>query len=223
MAAHPFRFIDLNLTEYSKALQIQEEIVSGKMNKDIHEDIVLVLEHPPVFTLGKNGGAENIRVTDQFLRSKQVSVIQTHRGGSITFHGPGQLVVYPIIDFNRRYIGVTDFVSQLEEIMIRTCQDVGVRASRNPKNRGIWVNNKKLGSIGLCVQKGISFHGLALNVNVDLEPFSWINPCGMKQVTMTSLERELRKKSSTTKINIEAIKKRMTHHFKAMLKPRSKK
>jgi lipoyl(octanoyl) transferase len=176
-----------------------------------------VLEHPQVFTLGKNGGRENLKVSEKYLASKNIPIIQTDRGGSITFHGPGQLVVYPIIDFSKMNIGVTDFVYQLEEVMIQTSMDIGVEAIRNKKNRGVWVENKKLGSIGLCVKKGISFHGFALNVGLDLEPFSWINPCGMERVSMKSIEQELRKKDCPARIKMTKIKSRIIHYFKEII------
>jgi lipoate-protein ligase B len=218
MTPNFFRILDLNSMDYIEALKLQEEIVSGKIKKEIKENIIMVLEHPQVFTLGKNGGRENIKVSKKYLASKKIPIIQTSRGGSITFHGPGQLVVYPIIDFNKMDIGITDFVDQLEEVMIQTSIDMGVEATRNKKNRGIWVKNRKLGSIGLCVKKGVSFHGFALNVSLDLEPFSWINPCGMERVSMTSLEQELRKKDCLARIKMTKIKSTIIHHFKESIK-----
>ena len=120
-----------------------------------------------------------------------MSVFPTDRGGNITYHGPGQLVVYPIIDLNRRRLKVVDFVSGLEQAMIRTAANWGIDAGTDPANRGVWLNGDKLGSIGITVRRGVSFHGLALNVNTDMEPFGWINPCGLNQVCMTSFERHL--------------------------------
>ncbi len=217
MTANIFRIFKIGSVDYIEALRLQQEIVSKKITKEIKENIILVLEHPQVFTLGKNGGRENLKVSEKYLASKKIPIIQTDRGGNITFHGPGQLVVYPIIDFNKMNIGVTDFVYQLEEVIIQASIDMGVEAIRNKKNRGVWVNNKKLGSIGLCVKKGISFHGLALNVSLDLEPFSWINPCGMERVSMTSLEQELIKTDHPARIKMTKIKSRIIHHFKEII------
>ena len=182
---------DLGLIEYQEAYALQRRISLAKTEGDLAPDVILVLEHPPVFTLGKRGGAENLRVAPAFLEERGIAVIPTRRGGNITYHGPGQIVVYPIVDIGRAGIGVADFVNALEETMIRTCGDFGVNAARNPKNHGIWVENDKIGSIGLAVKHGVCHHGLALNVNLDLTPFSWINPCGLAGVGMTSMARDL--------------------------------
>jgi lipoate-protein ligase B len=204
---------DLNCIDYCEALELQKRLVSEKIEKKIDQDIILLLEHPSVFTLGKNGGRENLKMPEAFLESKRISIIQTKRGGNITFHGPGQLVVYPIVDIDRAEIDVTDFVTCLEEVMIQTALDFGVKTSRNVKNRGIWVDNNKIGSIGLSIKKGISFHGLALNISLDLEPFSWINPCGMDNVFMTSMEQEIQKKEPLATIDMGEVKNRILHHF----------
>ena len=182
---------DLGLIDYRKAFDFQKKIVSVKIKDRDISDIILILEHPAVFTLGKRGGKENLVVTEEFLKSKNIPVVQTERGGNITFHGPGQLVLYPVVDLERAKKGVADFVNDLEEIMIRTSAKLGVKAARNKKNHGVWVKNAKIGSIGLSIKRGISFHGLAFNVNMDLEPFSWINPCGMNDISMTSVKNEL--------------------------------
>ncbi len=178
---------DLGVIDYQEAYALQRQISLAKTGGDLAPDVILVLEHPPVFTLGKRGGTENLRVTPAFLEEKGIPVIPTKRGGNITFHGPGQIVLYPIVDISRANIGVADFVNTLEETMIRTCQAFGVNAARNPRNHGIWVENNKIGSIGLTVKHGVCHHGLALNVNLDLTPFSWINPCGLQGVGMTSM------------------------------------
>ncbi len=182
---------DLGLIEYKKAFDFQKKIVSVKIRQRNIPDIILILEHPAVFTLGKRGGRENLVVTDKFLKAKNIPVVQTERGGNITFHGLGQLVLYPVIDLERAKKGVADFVNELEEIMIQTSAKLGVKAERNKKNHGVWVKNAKIGSIGLSIKRGICFHGLAFNVNMDLEPFSWINPCGMSDISMTSIKKEL--------------------------------
>jgi lipoate-protein ligase B len=115
------------------------------------------------------------------------------RGGDITYHGPGQLVVYPIVDLRASRWSVVEFVEALEEVMIRTLMDWGIKAERNPKNRGVWVGLSKIGSVGIAVRRSISFHGLALNVNTELEPFSWVHPCGLQGVRMTSMKEILGK------------------------------
>jgi len=212
MGSVDLEIIDLNLMEYSEAFELQQQYVADKINGKVDNDITLILEHPPVFTLGKRGGRENLVVSENFLESRKIPVIQTRRGGNITYHGPGQLVLYTIVDLQQRRIGVADFVHLLEETMIKTASDFGVTAERNCANHGIWVGDSKIGSIGLSVKHGICFHGLALNVNLDLTPFSWINPCGLQGVKMTSLVQE-----NMTNFNdsiMAEVKTTMLVHFK---------
>jgi lipoate-protein ligase B len=184
-------YIDLTSVDYDEAWKLQTDIVAARNNKVIDEDIILMLEHPPVFTLGRRGGAENIMVSESFLEKSGIAVAQVERGGNITYHGPGQLVVYPIVDLEAAKFSVVDFVDALEEVMLQTVGAWGIKAERNSVNRGVWVGHRKLGSIGIALRKGVSFHGLALNVNLDLTPFTWIQPCGLQGVQMTSMQQEL--------------------------------
>ncbi|MBN2123590.1 MAG: lipoyl(octanoyl) transferase LipB [Deltaproteobacteria bacterium] len=183
--------IDLGLTPYREAWDIQARLVAAKAEGRLLRDVALFVEHPPVFTLGRRGGREHLRVSEEFLSEGGVEVVPIERGGDITFHGPGQLVIYPLVDLHRARIGVRDFVTALEEVMIRVSSAQGVTAERRDLNRGVWVGERKLGSIGIAVRHGISFHGLALNVNTELAPFDWIDPCGLPGVRMTSLRQEL--------------------------------
>jgi lipoate-protein ligase B len=187
---------------------LQLAIVEAKKRGILKNDVILSLEHPSVYTLGRRGGIENLTVSKSFLERSNIPVVPVERGGNITYHGPGQLVFYPIIDLNRAKLGITDLVSKMEDIMIRTAGDFGLRAGRNPKNRGIWVGNCKLGSIGLAVRKGISFHGFALNVNPSLIHFEWINPCGLTDIGVTSLEKELGEE-----LSIDAVRKAVIQHM----------
>lgn len=192
---------DLPVMAYADAWRLQGRLVESRHTALVSSNILLILEHPPVFTLGRRGGRENLKVSEGFLEATGIPVFQIERGGDITFHGPGQLVGYGIIHLPSAGISVTDYVTGLEEIMIRTAAYWDVIAERNPKNRGVWVGSRKLGSIGVAVRRGVTFHGFAFNVNVSLEPFSWIHPCGLKGVEMTSLEREL-----TRSLPIEAVR-----------------
>lgn len=171
--------------------------------------VVLALEHPPVFTLGRRGERRHLCVSESFLQNKGIDLVHAERGGDITYHGPGQLVVYPIVNLKTARLAVSDFVSGLEEIMILTALNSGVPAERSPINRGVFVGPKKLGSIGIAVRRGISFHGLALNVNTDLAPFQWIHPCGLENVKMTSLQQETSKA-----IPMSAVRRHLTTHMK---------
>ena len=183
--------VDLGRMDYNQAWKLQSDIVSARVNGIIDTDIILFLEHPTVFTMGRRGGLDHLLVSEEFLKTSGIPIIHVERGGYITFHGPGQLVAYPIVNLKSRRIGVVDFVEALEEVMLAAVRHWSITAERNPTNRGIWVGNNKMGSIGLAIRKGISFHGLALNVNVDLTPFSWIQPCGLQGVGMTSMKQEL--------------------------------
>jgi lipoate-protein ligase B len=198
--------VDLGMMEYNEAWKLQSDIVSARVNGIIDTDIILFLEHPIVFTLGRRGGLDHLLVSEEFLKTSGIPIVHVERGGNITFHGPGQLVVYPIINLKARGIGVVDFVAALEDVMLATVRTWGIAAERNLANRGIWVGNDKMGSIGLAVRKGISFHGLALNVNVDLTPFSWIQPCGLQGVCMTSMRQELGREMSMDDV-CAAVKK----------------
>lgn len=194
--------------EYTAALDLQRRLVRARQNRVIESDIVLMLEHPPVFTLGRRGGAENLKVSSAFLKRLKIPVIQVERGGDITFHGPGQLVVYPIVDLAEAGLKIVDYVTGLEEIMLRTVSDWKISAGRNSVNRGIWMTDKKLGSVGISVKRGVCFHGCALNVSLSLKPFQWIHPCGLVDVGVTSMAQEL---SET--IFMKPVREAMKHHF----------
>jgi lipoate-protein ligase B len=182
------------LLDYEEVHDLQLRLVAARVSQIITSDILLLTEHSPVFTLGRRGGRENLRVSELFLNEAQIPIVHVERGGDITFHGPGQLVGYPILDLRAAKLTVASYVERLEEVMIRTAACWGVHATRNPLNHGIWVGRRKLGSLGIAIRRGIAFHGFALNVNVSLEPFGWINPCGLQEVKMTSIEREISQK-----------------------------
>ena len=180
----------LGRVAYPDAWELQLGLVDARQQGRLERDTVLLLEHPPVFTLGRRGGRESLLVPEEVLAQHGIPIVQVERGGNITYHGPGQLVVYPIVHLPAMGIGVVDMVDRLEEVMIRTCRDFGVAAGRNELNRGTWVGMKKIGSIGIAVRRGVSFHGLALNVNPDLQPFCFIQPCGLQGVGVTSIAQE---------------------------------
>lgn len=203
--------VEIPVIDYQEALKLQHKIVAARNSRIINEDIVLLLEHPSVFTLGRRGGLENLTVSKAFLEERGIQVIQTERGGNITFHGPGQLVGYPIIDLKKSDLRVVDYVEGLEEVMIRTASEWGITAGRNPMNRGVWVKDKKLGSIGITVRHGITFHGFAFNVNTPPEPFGWINPCGLEGIEITSMENEL-----SAKIPVHKVRKSIKYIIKAV-------
>jgi lipoyl(octanoyl) transferase len=194
--------LHLGRIPYAEALQIQQQVVAARKQNAI-ADTLLLLEHPPVLTLGRNANRSNILASDDLLRQRGVELHEINRGGDVTYHGPGQLVGYPIVDLRGDlpgkkgpHLGPVDFVRLLEEVLIRTCGNFGVLAQRIAKRTGVWtiaggtIQEKKIAAIGVHVSQGITSHGFALNVTTDLRDFQWIIPCGITDREVTSLERE---------------------------------
>lgn len=185
----------LGRVDYSIALELQQTLVALVKDGRISHTLLL-LEHPPVITLGRNAGAQNIVASREFLAHNGVELHETDRGGDVTFHGPGQLVGYPIFDlraFEPR-IGAVDFVRKLEETLIRTCGDLGVVTERIPGLTGVWTQNDppgKIAAIGVHISRAVTSHGFALNVNTNLDYFKLIVPCGIADKPVTSLEQEM--------------------------------
>ena len=207
-----WRCIELPATEYRKAWSLQSNLVTARKDKSIDTDVVLLLEHPPVFTIGKNGRLKNLKASKKSLEKADIPLIRVERGGDITFHGPGQLVMYPIVDLRTAKLSVLDHIEKLEEVMIRVSRDWGIRAQRNSANRGVWIGKNKIGSVGIAIRRGISFHGMALNVNLSLKPFGWINPCGLQEIAITSMEQELSHRVSMNRV-YEAVKRHLEAVF----------
>lgn len=197
--------VDLGVTDYAAAYALQLGLVDKRRSGQALNDVFLVTEHPSTFTLGRRGGRENLMVAEEFLREKNIPLVHIERGGDITFHGRGQLVIYPILHLREAGLSVTDYVHCLEEVMIRLAATCGVEAARDDRNHGVWAGNKKLGSVGIAIRHGIAFHGLALNVNLDLEPFSWVNPCGLAGVSMTTISRECGREVTVDEITKDLI------------------
>ena len=203
--------IELGRMDYNHAHRFQTDCVEYRLIDEARPDIFLITEHPPVFTLGRRGGIDSLTVSRELIEKKGLSIVQTERGGDITYHGPGQLVVYPIIHLRRAKLSVADYVELLEAVMIACCEDFGVSAGLDDRNRGIWVGDNKIGSIGIRVRHGVTFHGLALNVDPNFEHFGWIQPCGLTRVGVTSINRE-----AGHAIDIAAVEKRMIHHLQQL-------
>ncbi len=197
--------LELPVVPYPEAFDLQHRLLARRIDGSLASDTVVILEHHPVFTLGRRGGLENLRVSRRFIEDRGLSLVQTERGGNITYHGPGQLVVYPIVDLARRRLSIPDYVTALEEIMIRLSARWGVQARRRNENRGVWTGERKLGSVGIAVRRNVAFHGMAFNAALDLKPFSWIRPCGLSAMEMTSLTRETGGAVSMDLIRKEAI------------------
>ena len=180
--------------DYLAALALQERLVASKL-REPSPDILLFVEHPHVYTLGRGGQESNV------LAPKDVPVHRTSRGGDVTYHGPGQLVAYPIVDLRSKLRkDVHRYLRNLEMTAIRTLADFALEAARRPPFTGIWIGDRKIGAIGVAVRRSITFHGLALNVNTDLSYFSRIVPCGLAWAEVTSVARERGEEQSLDKV-----------------------
>jgi lipoate-protein ligase B len=191
MALRSAYLLNLAQIPYPDAYVFQTAANAARHAGRLARDLVIMLEHPPVFTLGRRGGRDNLVVPEALLKARGIEIVPVERGGDITYHGPGQLVVYLIVDLKAGRLTVVDFVDGLERAMTGVASQWGIAAAGNDDLRGAWIGDRKLGSVGITVRRGVTFHGLALNVNTDLEPFSWINPCGIQGCAMTSLAREI--------------------------------
>lgn len=197
----------LGLVGYSDAYQLQRELLSYRWDRKI-ADTLLLMEHSPTFTIGKSGKLENILVSQEELAEEGISVFFTDRGGDVTYHGPGQLVAYPIIDLRERGKDIHRYIHDLEEVAIRTLNDLSIKAYRDGSHTGVWVKNEEIAAIGIAIKRWITMHGIALNVRPKLEHFSFINPCGSCNRKATSISKLLSKD-----VPMEAVTERLVRHF----------
>ena len=205
---NPIQFVDLGLSEYGETWERQELLMNGiieqkLLNQRLPETertatpgYLLFVEHPPVYTLGKSGEVHNLLLSSSQLADKNVSFYKTNRGGDITFHGPGQLVGYPILDLENFGMGLRQYIYSIEEAIIGTLSHFGISASRDPEATGVWMDAglptaRKICAIGVKSSRHVTMHGFALNVNTDLDYFRYINPCGLVDKGVTSMAVEL--------------------------------
>lgn len=199
--------IDLGITSYSETYRLQRELVAKKKSGEPSDYLVLV-EHPNVFTIGRRGSEGSILAGRSSLRSMGLEILYADRGGDITFHGIGQIVAYPVFDLRNHTKDVRAFIGQLESVIAAVLEDYGIGADENSNYTGVWAGGSKIGFIGIGVSNWITYHGLSLNVNVDLRYFSMIIPCGIEGVTVTSMAKELNKR-----VEIEHLKRSITEKF----------
>jgi lipoyl(octanoyl) transferase len=199
--------VDLGLVEYGAAWELQRRIVAARKAGAV-PDVLLLCRHPHVITLGRNGKLANLRASDHVLRQMGVTFFETDRGGDITYHGPGQLVGYPILDLKPDRCDVHRYVRDLEEVLIRTAGDYGMTAQRIEGLTGVWIGEEKLAAIGVRIARWVTSHGFALNVTTDLEYFNLIVPCGIVGRGVTSLERLV-----GGPVNRHEVEARLIAHF----------
>ncbi len=195
------KIINLGLIEYQEAWDYQEklfkQLMDAKLSGEPSPNYLLFCEHPHVFTLGKSGSVNNLLINNRQLQQKKVSFVKTNRGGDITYHGPGQIVGYPILNLENFGLGIRDYVGFLEESIIKVLTDFDLKGERLPGATGVWLDpgvpgkTRKICAIGVKASRFITMHGFAFNVNTDLQFFNYINPCGFTDKSVTSLEKEL--------------------------------
>jgi lipoate-protein ligase B len=181
---------DLGVMAYAEALELQRNIAARRISGDVVSDVLLLVEHPPVVTLGRSARAANLLAGPELLAARGVELFEVERGGDVTFHGPGQLVGYPIIDLEQHRKDLHWYLRALEESLIGALAAFGIEGGRDQRNTGVWVQGRKIASIGVHARGWVTWHGFALNVTTDLGYFDLIVPCGIQQVEMTSIARE---------------------------------
>jgi lipoate-protein ligase B len=194
---------------YVEVLELQRSLARERISGAIPQDLLLLVEHPPVVTLGRSSKQKHLVASPEFLQSKGVELFEVERGGDVTFHGPGQLVGYPIIDLKRHRQDLHWYLRKIEEALINSLADYGVPGERNTAYTGVWTHGKKIASIGVHARDWVTWHGFALNVTTDLSYFDLIIPCGIDGVVMTSLAREL----GLEDISMQDVRDRVTAKF----------
>lgn len=195
----------LGLQDYEKVWKDMQKFTQER--DESTPDELWLVEHPPVYTQGQAGKAEHV------LNPKNIPIVQSDRGGQVTYHGPGQLVGYVLMNISKKKLGIRTLVCKLEQIIIDTLSDYSITAERKEKAPGVYVDGAKIASIGLRVKKGCTYHGIALNVNLDLEPFYGINPCGYAKLEMTQI------KNFVPSVSMADVENKFCEHFQASLQP----
>jgi len=210
-------FTDWGIIDYKEAWDRQralaEQVLAEKQLPETTAQQIIFCEHPHVYTLGRNGKANNLLINDSFLAKINATYYHVDRGGDITYHGPGQIVAYPILDLERLHLGLKQYIFTLEEIVIQTLHDFGITAGRLDGATGVWLaadkpEARKICAIGVHASRFITTHGFALNVNTDLNYYRHINPCGFTDKTVTSMQQELGRQ-----VNIEEVKECLKKYF----------
>ncbi len=205
---------------WDKQTKLFDHIIEKKRAGEGADNYLLICEHPHVYTIGKNGEDQNMLISDEQLKKIEATYFHIDRGGDITYHGPGQVVCYPLIDLDRYHLGLKDYIHVLEEAVIRVCKSYGIEAGRVKKATGVWLDidtprERKICAIGVRCSHFVSMHGLAFNVNTDLRYFSYINPCGFIDKGVTSLATEL-----GHKLDMAEVKDKLEKELRVLLESR---
>ena len=194
--------------DYKEAWDLQHYLWSRRVEGKL-PDLLLFLEHPHVITLGRRGNRSNLIVSPEVLEAMKIPLFHVERGGDVTYHGPGQMVVYPILDLKEYGYRLIRYIGQLEEVILRVLNDFRIQGRRDPLNRGVWVDGEKIASVGVAIKRWVSFHGFSLNYETDLKYFELINPCGLEGKKMTTMAKILGER-----ISRDRLIKRVCYHFK---------
>jgi lipoyl(octanoyl) transferase len=194
----PLRIEDLGRRPYAEVLELQRELRRRRIEGELGEDVLLLVEHSPVITLGRGTRASSLPIAPAELERRGVEVFEVERGGDVTFHGPGQLIGYPILDLREHRQDLHWYLRSLEDVLIQALGQLDIEGDRNPGLTGVWTAGRKIASIGIHVKQWVTLHGFALNVTTDLDPFDLIVPCGIRQVVMTSVAAELLRPDSAS-------------------------
>jgi lipoyl(octanoyl) transferase len=198
----------LGRCEYEKALNIQYDILK-KRQESIIEDTLILVEHPPVITLGRHAEKSHILATEKYFNKNGIKLFETNRGGDVTYHGDGQIVGYPIFDIKKSNMGIREFVRNLEEVFITLLKEkFNITAGRDTEHTGVWVGDKKIVAIGLAVKRGVTMHGFAFNINTNMDHFKYIVPCGIANKGVTSVKQLL-----GTSVDFQNINKLIPEYF----------
>jgi len=200
--------IDLGTMDYEKAWNFQHQLWSRRAEGNL-PDLLLFLEHPHVITLGRRGNRSHLLASVEVLEAMKIPIFHVERGGDVTYHGPGQIVVYPILDLRAYEYRLIRYIDQLEEVIIGVLKDFKIEGKRDSINRGVWVDEEKIASVGVAIKRWVSFHGFSLNYKTELKYFELINPCGLEGKKMTSMANIL-----GTEISRERLVERITFHVK---------
>lgn len=202
----------LGTVPYKEALDLQETLLERRIKNEINDSLVL-LEHPPTITTGRRGNPSNLLINRKHLDKHGITFEQISRGGDVTFHGPGQLVGYPIIDLQRHGKDVHKYLRNIEQLIIRTLSGFNIDSRTIEKLTGVWVKRSKIASIGIGVRRWVTYHGFALNVNTDLNYFELIVPCGIPDVNMTSIKEWIK---SDSEIDLDSVRKAIIENFRLL-------
>jgi len=206
MSNNSINIIDCGIKDYQSALDLQENVLRDLL-AGAGKDTIFITEHPPTITLGARDSANKFLKDTETIKQAGIEIFKTRRGGGATAHNPGQIVIYPIINLKKHNLGVSDFVALLENIGIEFLAELGVNCQTKKGLPGLWIEDKKIASIGLQIKKWITFHGMAININNDLSIFDFFVPCGLENIKMTNAQIELGKKidTNTAKITLKKI------------------